>query len=93
MIAFGIMHFICLRSAGQMTMPDYVYEGQTRQYYVIPGPSSGSTYTWWVDGKVMPGYKTNEFVQTWNSQGTYLLEVQELSANGCPDQKYRDSFM
>lgn len=87
MIAFGILHLICLRSAGQMTMPDYVCTGQTKHYYVNPGMVTGSTYTWWINGNIVPGLTTNEFVQTWNSSGTYLLEVQETSANGCRGQK------
>lgn len=81
------MQFICLRSVGQMTMPDHVCEGQTMHYFVNPGQVSGSTYTWWIDGNVVPGYNTNEFVHTWNSSGNYLLEVQERSASGCMGPK------
>lgn len=88
MIAFGILHFICLRSAGQVTMPDLVCAGQTKYYYVNPaGLFTGSAYTWWIEGTQMPGFSTNEFVHTWNSIGTYLLEVQETSANGCRGPK------
>ena len=72
----------CFRVAGQMTMPDNVSVGQTRQYYVYPNP--GSTYTWWIDGVVQTGFTTNEFVHTWNVPDTCLLEVQEHSAYGCP---------
>ena len=70
-----------------MTMPDHVCTGETRHYYVIPGPAPGSTYTWWLDGRVTSGFSTNEFNYTWNSPKTYLLEVQERSANGCPGPK------
>jgi gliding motility-associated-like protein len=87
MIAFGILHFICLRSAGQMAMPDLVCAGQTKYYNVNSGQATGSTFTWWIDGILVPGFSTNEFVQTWNSSGTYLLEVQETSANGCRGPK------
>src|SRR5512142_31730 len=87
MIALGILHFISFRSAGQMTMPDHVCTGQTRNYYVIPGPFAGSTYTWWVDGIVMPGFNTSEFIYTWNTSKTYLIEVQERSADGCRGPK------
>ena len=87
MIALGIMQFISLRSAGQVTMPDYVCTGQSRNYYVIPGPFNGSTYTWWVDGIVMSGFNASEFIYTWNTSTTYLLEVQERSADGCPGPK------
>lgn len=87
MIAFGIMQFITFRSAGQMTMPDYVCTGETRHYYVISGLVTGSTYTWWVDGSVMAGFNTSEFIYTFNSSEIYLLEVQERSADGCPGPK------
>jgi len=87
MIAFGIMQLISLGSAGQMTMPDHVCIGQTRKYYVIPGQDAGSTFTWWIDGNFVPGINTNEFVHSWNYPGTWLLEVQETSANGCPGPK------
>jgi gliding motility-associated-like protein len=77
----GIVLFLTLRVAGQMTMPDNVTVGQTRHYFVDPGP--GSTFTWWIDGVVQTGYNTNEFVYTWNVADTFLLEVQEQSAYGC----------
>lgn len=81
------MQFICLRLAGQMTMPDHVCAGETKQYYVIPGADSGSTFTWWVNGEIMTGFNTDEFIYTWNSPGTYLLEVQESSSEGCKGPK------
>ena len=87
MIALGIMQFISFRSAGQMTMPDHACTGQTRHYYVIPGRVTGSTYTWWIDGDVMSEFNSSEFIYTWNSSKTYLLEVQERSADGCPGPK------
>jgi gliding motility-associated-like protein len=71
----------CFSVAGQMTMPDNVSVGQTRQYYVYPNP--GSTYTWWIDGVVQTGFDTNEFIYTWNTTDTFLLEVQERSSEGC----------
>ena len=78
------MQFISLRSAGQMTMPDHVCTGQTRHYFVNPGTVTGSTYTWWIDRNIVPGINTSEFIFTWNSPKTYLLEVQEISSDGCP---------
>jgi gliding motility-associated-like protein len=78
----GIVLFITLRVTGQMTMPDTVFVGQTRQYYVNPGP--GSIFTWWVDGVLQSGFTSNEFEYTWNSAKTYLIEVLEISAEGCP---------
>jgi gliding motility-associated-like protein len=70
-----------------MTMPDHACSGETRHYYVIPGLATGSTFTWWIDGNVMPECNTCEFIYTWNSSKTYLLEVQERSADGCPGPK------
>ena len=81
------MQVITVRSAGQMAMPDHVCAGETREYYVIPGSIAGSTYTWWIDGIVMSGFNASEFIYTWNSSKTYLLEVQERSADGCPGPK------
>jgi len=86
-IAFGIMQFVTICSSGQTAMPDYTCTGQARQYYVTPYLASGSTFTWWINGTVQAGYTTNEFVHTWNSTGTYLLEVQERSADGCSGPK------
>ncbi len=87
MIIAGIMQFISFSSAGQMTMPDQTCTGQVRHYYVNSTPFSGSTYTWWIDGNVIPGNNTSEFVYTWDSSKVYLLEVQERSADGCPGPK------
>jgi gliding motility-associated-like protein len=70
-----------------MTMPDHACTGETKHYYVIPGEANGSTYTWWIDGRVMSGFNGSEFTFTWNTSDTYLLEVQETSAYGCPGPK------
>jgi gliding motility-associated-like protein len=83
MIASGIMLFIFLSSSGQMTMPDYVISGQTRHYYVNPSPLSGSTYTWFIDGDEVQGNSTTEIEYIWDSSKVYMIEVQELSAEGC----------
>lgn len=87
MIASGIMHFIFLSSSGQMTMPDYVISGQTRHYFVYPAPFSGSSYTWWIDGNEVTGNSTTEIECIWDSSKVYMLEVQELSAEGCRGPK------
>jgi gliding motility-associated-like protein len=78
----GIILFTTFRVVGQMTMPDSVFIGQTKQYYVDLNP--GSTYTWWIDGVIQADFTTNEFTHTWNTPSTFLLEVQERSADGCP---------
>ena len=77
----GILLFNAYRVAGQAAMPDNVCIGQFRHYYVDLNP--GSTYTWWINGVVQPGFNTNEFVHTWDTLSTYLIEVQERSADGC----------
>jgi len=87
MIASGIMLFIFLSSSGQMTMPDYVISGQTRHYFVSPAPFAGSGYTWWIDGKEVQGSGNSEIECYWDSSKVYMLEVQELSAEGCPGPK------
>jgi gliding motility-associated-like protein len=80
-LLFGIVLFSAFRVAGQVTMPDNVCIGQFKHYNVNSNP--GSTYTWWIDGVVQAGFTTNEFVHTWSTSKTFLLEVQERSANGC----------
>ena len=57
--------------------------GQTKHYNVDPNPVPGSTYTWWIDGVIQAGFTSNFIDHTWNTLGTYLIEVQELDANGC----------
>jgi gliding motility-associated-like protein len=69
-------------AAGQMSMPDNVCTGQTRYYYVLPTP--GSIYIWRIDGIVQQGYNTNEFAHTWSEANTFLLQVQEITFEGCP---------
>lgn len=70
-----------------MTMPDRVCAGQVRHYYVNSGQVTGTTYTWWIDGQIMTGFNDSEFIYVWNTPGTYLIEVQERSADGCPGPK------
>jgi gliding motility-associated-like protein len=82
LILSGIVLLSTVELAGQMTMPDNVFIGQTRKYFVIPYP--GSTYTWWINGEVQIGFTTNEFPHTWNTADTFLLEVQEHPLYGCP---------
>ncbi len=81
-ILFGIVLLSVYDISGQATMPDNVCTGQIRHYYVNYNP--GSTYMWWIDGVIQNGFYTNEFVHTWTTSKTYLLEVQERSAYGCP---------
>src|SRR5665647_825396 len=82
-LIFCIALLNTLRVTGQMAMPDNVCVGQTKHYNVDPNPVPGSTYAWRIDGVVQGGFTTNELDHTWNITGTYLLEVQERSADGC----------
>jgi gliding motility-associated-like protein len=66
----------------QLAMPDNVCEGNLKHYYVDPNPIDGSTYTWRIDGINQDG-TDSEIDIVWNTAGTYLLEVQELSVDGC----------
>jgi gliding motility-associated-like protein len=78
-----IMLIINFHVIGQMSMPDYPFVGQTGHYHVDPNPATGSTYSWRINGVVQAGFNTNEFDHTWITEGTYTVEVQELSADGC----------
>jgi hypothetical protein len=82
-LLFGILLFISLRSMSQLAMPDNVCVGAVKHYYVDPNPIPGSTYTWRINGVPQVSSTTNEINITWNTAGTYSLDVQELSVDGC----------
>jgi len=63
-------------------MPDNVCAGETRHYFVYPTP--GSTYIWRVNGVIQTDFSSHVFERTWSVADTFLLEVQELSFEGCP---------
>jgi gliding motility-associated-like protein len=77
------MLFSIFSATAQVAMPDNVCIGAVKHYNVDPNLVFGSTYTWRIDGVTQVSYTTNEIDITWNTAGTYLLEVQELSADGC----------
>jgi gliding motility-associated-like protein len=64
-------------------MPDNLYIGATKNYWVDSIAGSGSTYTWKIDGVIQQSGSVVLFSTTWNVTGTYLLEVQETSLDGC----------
>jgi len=76
------MLFSDIRVVAQLAMPDYVCEGNIKHYNVDINPVAGSTYTWRIDGIVQVG-SAHEIDILWNTAGNYLLEVQELSVDGC----------
>ena len=73
--------FCTLHSAAQMAMPDNVCVGATKTYQVND-PSVPSTYTWTING-VTQATTSNKLTKTWDVEGTYLITVQEHSADGC----------
>jgi len=64
-------------------MPDNVYIGTSKHYFVDPNSIPGSTYIWKIDGVTQLSSTTNEIDIVWNTVGTYLLEVQELNVSNC----------
>jgi gliding motility-associated-like protein/uncharacterized repeat protein (TIGR01451 family) len=86
---FLYLFLVCLvlfsssKATAQLAMPDNVYIGTAKHYAVDPNPIPGSTYTWKIDGVTQLGSTTNEIDITWNTVGTYLLEVQELNSSTC----------
>lgn len=68
-------------ASSQISMPDTVCVGTTRQYRVNDA-SIPSTYTWKIDGVNQPTTK-NEVAIKWSTPGKFLITVQEHSADGC----------
>lgn len=77
---------LSFEATAQLPMPDHVNTGATKHYYVDPNPIAGSTYLWMIDGTTQYISTTNEIDLTWDVEGTYLLEVLELSNAGCYGQ-------
>ncbi|MFZ4398921.1 MAG: gliding motility-associated C-terminal domain-containing protein [Bacteroidales bacterium] len=78
-----IVLFNGLNLSAQMTMPDNVCVASTKYYNVNPNPVSGSTYIWRIDGITQISSVSNGIYITWASIASFLLDVQELSAEGC----------
>jgi gliding motility-associated-like protein/uncharacterized repeat protein (TIGR01451 family) len=74
---------ICSGAAAQLAMPDIVNTGTSKHYNVDPGTVPGSSYIWKINGVTQPTSTMNEINITWNTPGTFLLEVQERSVFGC----------
>jgi gliding motility-associated-like protein len=75
--------FIGFRADAQLAMPDNVCIGAIKHYYVDSDSLPGSTYIWRVDGITQSASIANEIDISWNTIGIYLLDVQELAADGC----------
>jgi len=82
-LLFCIVLFSGFSAVAQVAMPDNVCIGAVKHYNVDPNLVSGSTYTWRIDGITQISSTINEIDIIWNTAGTYLLEVQELSVDGC----------
>jgi gliding motility-associated-like protein len=80
-IVFAALLFTTLVTSGQSSMPDTVCVGATKTYSVNT-PAVPSTYTWKING-VTQATTTNSITVNWNTPGTFLVTVQELSASGC----------
>ena len=81
LLAFVLLSAI--KAAAQIAMPDTVCIGDTRHYWVDSTSTTGSTFTWKINGIIKQNGPINLFSNTWGTTGTYPLSVQELSAEGC----------
>jgi hypothetical protein len=82
-LLFSLLQLTGLKIAAQLAMPDNVCTGSVKHYYVDPNPVPGSQYRWRVNGIVQSSV-TNEIYITWSVPGTFELDVQETSVDGCP---------
>jgi gliding motility-associated-like protein/uncharacterized repeat protein (TIGR01451 family) len=83
-VLFGVLLFSILNVSAQLAMPDSVCVGALKHYNVNLNPISGSIYIWSIDKERQFSSSTNEINISWDNEGTYLLEVQEINADGCP---------
>ena len=73
----------CIFATAQNPMPDNICVGLVKHYYVDPNSVTGSTYVWRIDGIIQNSSNTNAIDITWNTVGSYLLDVQEHTSTGC----------
>jgi len=85
-LLFSIVLFSTLKAIAQISMPDNVYVGVVKHYWVDSIIGSGSTYTWKIDHKIQQNGPVNLFSITWKTIGVYFLEVQKTSANDCSSE-------
>ncbi|MCX6269882.1 MAG: T9SS type A sorting domain-containing protein [Bacteroidetes bacterium] len=83
-LLFGHIMFIGFNATAQLTMPDSTCIMVSKHYHVYPSQLDSSTYIWKIDGVSQLNSNSNEIDILWETAGTYLLEVQELSTDGCP---------
>jgi len=75
--------FCGFNSTAQNSMPDTICVGLVKHYYVDPNAVTGSTYVWRVDGIIQTSSTSNTIDIRWANEGTFLLDVQERSSQGC----------
>ncbi len=85
-LLFSIVLFSTLKAAAQISMPDNVFVGAVKQYWVDSIIGSGVTYTWKIDHVIQQKGPVNLFSITWRTIGSYFLEVQKTSAQNCPSE-------
>jgi gliding motility-associated-like protein len=85
-LLFGIVLFSALKAVAQISMPDNVYVGTVKHYWVDSIIGSGSTYTWKIDHVVQQNGHVNLFSIKWNTTGVYFLEVQKTAINNCDSE-------
>lgn len=65
---------------GQNTMPDSVFVGVTKDYWVVVPPESSCR--WWIDGLLQSEEQPLISIH-WEMPGIHKLEVQEIPLVGC----------
>lgn len=85
-LIIAITQFFSFKATAQLSMPDNAFVGAEKQYWVDSIVGSESTYTWKINHVIQQTGPVNLFSNTWNTVGTYLLEVQETLANNCPGE-------
>jgi hypothetical protein len=68
---------------GQSVLPDTACQFALKHYWVDTTTTTGSTYTWQIDGVVQQTGTMAMFAHTWNTLGDFVVSVQETSAAGC----------
>jgi hypothetical protein len=68
---------------GQSVLPDTACQFALKHYWVDTTTTTGSAYTWKIDGVVQQTGTIAMFAHTWNTLGDFVVSVQETSAAGC----------
>ena len=82
LLCFDVL-FCGIVATAQNSMPDNICVGAVKHYYVDQNAIADSTYVWRIDGIVQKNSTANAIDITWAKAGTFLLDVQERSLQGC----------